>query len=178
MARLGWIVTGLLSLLLIAALALGVAAFSISRGWQRETLRDTLETLLADTLGDEVSIGGIEGPLLPSLTVHDLRIGPAGAPTLAIDQLQLRIAWRRSLASRSLVLRKLRVRGAHLSALRDDAGAWDLPAWLSDIAGDADAADDRAAADGALAAEVDELDEPSLIQVDRSEIEALSLRIR
>lgn len=164
MARLGWIVAGLLSLLLIAALALGVAAFSISRGWQRETLRDTLETLLADSLGDEVSIGGIEGPLLPSLTVLDLRVGSAGAPTLAIDQLELRIAWRRSLASRTLVLRKLGIRGAHLSAFRDEAGAWDLPDWLSGIAGD----------DDALAAEPDE---PSLIQVDRSEIEDLSLRI-
>jgi autotransporter translocation and assembly factor TamB len=131
MRRLAGIAVALLALLGAALLALVLAALAVNQGWQRERLRAALEAELREALGDEVSVGSIPGSLLPRLEVRKLRVGPAQAPTLVADRVTVGLGWRRSLATRSLVLRRVKVVGAELALRRDERGAWQLPDWLA-----------------------------------------------
>jgi autotransporter translocation and assembly factor TamB len=77
----------------VAALCvvLAVLVVAVALGFERERLRSSVEVLLEHTFNTEVSIGALEGHLLPGLVVRDLRIGPAEAPWLDVERASWRI---------------------------------------------------------------------------------------
>ena len=64
----------------VALLALAALVIALAWGFQRERVRAYAESALADALGAEVSLGGLDGRLLFGFTLRELRVGPADEP--------------------------------------------------------------------------------------------------
>jgi autotransporter translocation and assembly factor TamB len=82
----------LLSGAALLALILSALLMALSLGFQRERLRQAVETTLSRTLGTEVAIGALEGHLLPDLVLREVRIGPEADPQLEMGRLAVRLA--------------------------------------------------------------------------------------
>jgi len=117
---------------LVAALAVAGLGVALSRGWQRERLRAALETALSDVLGADVAIGALEGPLVPSLRIRNLRIGPPNARSLALESLSIEWDPAVSWDSREIAIRSLVLEGARIFATRDESGRLRAPGLLPD----------------------------------------------
>lgn len=92
MARATRILLGLLGGAALLALALSALIAALSLGFQRERLRQAVETTLSRTLGTEVAIGALEGRLVPDLVLRGVRIGPEDDPQLEMGRLAVRLA--------------------------------------------------------------------------------------
>jgi autotransporter translocation and assembly factor TamB len=86
------ILLGLLSGAALLALTLSTLLLALSLGFQRERLRQAVETTLSRTLGTEVAIGALEGRLVPDLVLRGVRIGPEEDPQIELGRLAVRLA--------------------------------------------------------------------------------------
>lgn len=120
--------------LLIAAVVLvviGVVTIALSlRSLQSGDLRAGIEARLSASLGHPVSIGNIGVSLFPpSLSGTNVRIGDTKVQAPALEVARVRILPRlRSLLSGEVVVEQLTLDGFVVSVLRDEKGAWHVPA--------------------------------------------------
>lgn len=94
---------------------------------QIETYRPTIERLVGEGLGLQVSIGRVEASwagINPDLTLHDVRVADAeNRPALAFSRVEAIISWW-SVPAADLRLRVLRIDEPTLHLRRDAAGAY------------------------------------------------------
>jgi uncharacterized protein involved in outer membrane biogenesis len=104
-------------------------------------LREAVEARLSATLGTPVSIGRLGLTIFPRLALRgrDVRIGEARvqAPSLAIERVRVRPQFG-SLFSDQIVIDEIDVDGFTFSVLRDERGAWQVPAIIPVAPSDAD----------------------------------------
>jgi len=108
--------------MLVAAIAVGALLVALSRGFQRERLRQELEVAASGVLGAPVRIASLEGTLWPEAIARGVSLGPAAAPLAEIDEILL-VFDRFDPLARRLVLSQARVRGLDVAL----DGAWPAP---------------------------------------------------
>jgi autotransporter translocation and assembly factor TamB len=86
--RYAWMIAATVAALCVL---LAVLIVAIALGFERERLRSVIESALGRVVEAEVSIGALEGRLLPGLAVRDLRVGPADAPWIEVKRMSWRI---------------------------------------------------------------------------------------
>jgi autotransporter translocation and assembly factor TamB len=123
------------ALLALAGVALGLvllaigAVIAVSHGWQRERVRLAVEELLASALADagvrgEVHIGGLTGPLYPTLALTDLSLAQDGVTVARVTRVDVSLDLRSLWSERRWIVSKLRVEGASVSLAPDAKGEW------------------------------------------------------
>jgi uncharacterized protein involved in outer membrane biogenesis len=123
----------------VVALVAAAALFLLRRSLVQGQLREAIEARLSATLGTPVSIGRLGLTLVPRLTLRgrDVRVGDTRvqSPSLAIDRVRVlpRLA---SLFSDQIVVDEIDLDGFAFSVLRDERGAWQVPAVLPAAAND------------------------------------------
>ena len=113
----------------VAVIAVAVIALLL-RSLQQGDLRAGVEARLSASLGQPVSIAQLNVSLFPpSLSGTDVRIGEARVQAPALEVARVRILPRlRSLLSGDVVVEQLTLDGFVVSVLRDETGAWHVPA--------------------------------------------------
>jgi AsmA protein len=121
-------------IVIVAAVVVVIAAaalFLLRRTLVQGQLREAIEARLSATLGTPVSIGRLRLTLFPRVALRggDVRVGDAQvqAPSLAIERVRVlpRLA---SLFSDRVVIDRIDLEGFSFSVLRNERGAWELPA--------------------------------------------------
>ncbi|HVP29497.1 MAG TPA: translocation/assembly module TamB domain-containing protein [Myxococcota bacterium] len=120
--------------LVVGAVLLALVAGTVFalRALERGTLRERARILLESGLGEafaqigiaaRVQIGALEGPLLPTLVMRDVRVEAAGATPLRVDRLRVRLDLRALLVRRA-VLEEVHAEGLVLSLSHEEPGGF------------------------------------------------------
>ena len=115
-------------LILGGALASGIfAPASAAQSWQREPLRRALERLLSWNFDASVTIGSIEGPLIPEFVLKDVVIEVAGERVVTLEAFHMRVDVWALFRDEAPIFEALAVDGAHITLARDADGEWLIP---------------------------------------------------
>lgn len=125
----------------VVAVVVIAAVFLLRRTLVQGQLRGAIEARLSATLGTPVSIGRLGLTIFPRLALRgrDVRVGDARvqAPSLAMERVRVlpRVG---SLFSNQIIIDEIDLDGFTFAVLRDERGAWQVPAIVPAAATDAD----------------------------------------